>query len=50
MRHVKSGAMGTLVEDIMISELHNHSGPEVDSTECEEWLSFFGTKAVEGVR
>ncbi len=47
IRNLVNKATGIPVENIMISASHNHSGPDLDAPECEEWASSFETQVVD---
>jgi neutral ceramidase len=49
IRRAINRATGIPVDNIMISTSHNHSGPDLDTPECEEWSSLFETKVVDTV-
>jgi hypothetical protein len=40
-------ATGITVDNIMISTSYNHSGPDLNTPECEEWSSFSKAKVVD---
>lgn len=49
IRNLVNKATGIPVENIMISASHNHSGPDLDAPECEEWASSFETQVVDAI-